>query len=236
MSLLLQQPSPVRRPPWGMAASVSVHLALLLLLLLYTSVRPLEVQQPPQPQSIEVQLVPPPQQLAPPTAAPLSLPETTSTPAVPAATAPVIPPAKPTPAAHPTPGGMTKATQLFAASILKEPSSAKIRKTLSTFADSEKLMQLCNMEGLEQIRRANPKFNPDVLVSYAMSDTSVDGMTLIADGGAFHTGRNWYAIRLRCTVAADYSGVDDFEFAIGAPIPRNEWDSHNLPMQYDDQE
>lgn len=215
-----------------MAASVSVHLALLALLLLATSVRPLDVQQQP-PQSIEVQLVPPPQQPAPPTPAALSVPETTN---APAATAPVAPPVKPVPAAHPAPGAMTKATQLFAANILKEPSSAKIRKTLSTFADSEKLVQLCNMEGLEQIRRANPKFNPDVLVSYAMSDTSVDGMTLIADGGAFHTGKNWYAIRLRCTVSPDYSGVDDFEFAIGAPIPRSEWDSHNLPMQYDDQE
>ena len=152
-----------------MAASVSVHLALLALLLLATSVRPLDVQQQP-PQSIEVQLVPPPQQPAPPTPAPLSVPETTNAPVVTAAAAPVVPPAKPVPAVHPNPGAMTKATQLFAANILKEPSSVKIRKTLSTFADSEKLVQLCNMEGLEQIRRANPKFNPDVLVSYAMSD------------------------------------------------------------------
>ena len=235
MSLLLQQPSPVRRPPWGMAASVSVHFVLVALLLLYTAVQPLTVQPEP-PQSIEVQLVPPPQQPALTAPAPLSVPETTNAPAAPTATAPVVPPTSPAPVAHAAPGAMTKATQLFAAGILKEPSSAKIRKTLATFADSEKLMQLCNIEGLEQIRRANPKFNPDVLASYAMSDTSVECMTLIANGGAFHTGRNWYAIRLRCTVAPDYSGVDDFEFSIGDPIPRNQWDSHNLPVQYDDQE
>ena len=235
MSLLLQQLGPVRRPPWGMAASISVHLVLVALLLLYTAVQPLTVQPQP-PQSIEVQLVPPPRQPAPAAPTPLSVPGPESAPAVPAATAPAAPPVKSAPAALPTPGGMTKATQLFATSILKEPSSAKIRKTLSTFADSEKLVQLCNMEGLEQIRRANPKFNPDVLVSYAMSDTTVEGMTLIADGGAFHTGKSWYAIRLRCTVSPDYGGVDDFQFAIGVPIPRNEWGSHNLPVQYDDQE
>jgi hypothetical protein len=92
------------------------------------------------------------------------------------------------------------------------------------------------MEGLEQIRRADPHYNPDVLVSYAMADTTVDGLTLSADGGAFHSGRSWYAIRLRCTISADYAGVDDFEFALGPPIPKSEWSSHNLPEQYNDQE
>ncbi len=95
-------------------------------------------------------------------------------------------------------------------------------------------MQLCNIEGLEQIRRAEPKYDPDTLVPYAMADNSLDGMTLSADGGAFHSGRGWYAIRFRCTASADYLGVTDFEFSIGQPIPRSEWDSHGLPAQYED--
>jgi len=236
MSFILLQPSPSHHTPWGPVASVGAHVGLLALLLVFSPVRPLDASVQ-APQSISVELIPPEKPAALPVpATPLTLPSQVTAPAEPPAAAA---PAEPAPGARPAHApnvGLTHATHLFAASILKDPSSSKIRKTLSTFADSEKLMQICNMEGLEQIRRANPKFNPDVLVSYAMAETSVDGMTLIADGGAFHTGKNWIAIRLRCTVAADYSGVTDFAFSIGDPIPKSEWNSHNLPAEYDDEE
>ena len=73
---------------------------------------------------------------------------------------------------------------MFASGFLKDPANSKIRRTLSHFAPGEQLVQLCNMEGLEQIRRAEPRYDPDVLVSYAMADTVTSGLTLIADGAS----------------------------------------------------
>ena len=237
MSMYFTEPRAIRREPWGALASAFVHLSLLTLLVLFSPVRPLDkaVQEP---QSIAVQLFSLPR--ATPETAPVPVaPQPLTAPlapteAVPSSVTPPAPTAVPSKTAQPP--AMTKATRLFATAMLKDPSNRKIVKTLSTFADSEKVVQLCNMEGLEQIRRAVPHSNPDVLVSYAMADFTVDGFTLSADGGAFHDGKAWYAIRLRCTITPDYAGVADFQFALGPPIPKSQWASHNLPVEYDDQE
>ncbi|MEO8882260.1 MAG: DUF930 domain-containing protein [Devosia sp.] len=238
MSMYFAEPRAIRREPWGALASVFVHLGLLTLLVLFSQVRPLD-KAVVEPQSIAVQLFTLPRST--PEAAPVSvMPEPLTAPlapteAIPNSLTPRAPPVAIPTAAQPA-KGLTKATQLFAAAMLKDPSNRKIVKTLSTFADSEKIVQLCNMEGLEQIRRADPHSNPDVLVSYAMADFTVDGFTLSADGGAFHSGKAWYAIRLRCTITPDYAGVADCQYALGPPIPKREWASHNLPVEYDDQE
>jgi len=233
MSLTLPPALPHSQPPLGAAISLGVHLALLLAIVWLSVVRPLDQTVPP-PQSISVELVPlaapPVPVVTPQLSAPTSSEPTAATSgatAAPAASAPTRPAA---------PAPLIKATTLFATSFLRDPANARLKKTLSTFADSEKIVQLCNMEGTEQIHRANPRFDPDVLVSYALSDFTVDGLTLIADGGAFHSGKSWTAIRLRCTVAADYLGVTDFQFAIGKPIPRSEWAAHGLPAEYQDSE
>ena len=222
----------------GALASAFVHLGLLTLLVLFSQARPLD-KAVVEPQSIAVQLFTLPRST--PEAVPVPVtPEPLTVPLAPAEAVPSSPAPSAPAIAAPVPAqparGLTKATQLFAAAMLKDPSNRKIVKTLSTFADSEKIVQLCNMEGLEQIRRAVPHSNPDVLVSYAMADFTVDGLTLSAEGGAYHSGKAWYAIRLRCTITPDYAGVADFQFALGPPIPKSLWASHNLPVEYDDQE
>jgi hypothetical protein len=105
---------------------------------------------------------------------------------------------------------------------------ARIRQTLTQFADSERIVQLCNIEGLEQIKRSEPDYAPDALVAYAMSDPLSSGLTLTAAGGAFRSRRKWYGVSLRCTVAPDYQGVTAFEFTVGDAIPQDQWEAHNL--------
>jgi hypothetical protein len=128
-----------------------------------------------------------------------------------------------------------KATQFYSASMLKEPGMERIRRTLGTMADSERIVQLCNIEGLEQIRRAEPKYDPDTLVGYAMADMVTNGMKLSAVGGAFRSRRKWYGIAFNCTVAAGYDGVTAFEFKLGDPIPHDEWEDHNLNAEDSDE-
>ena len=105
---------------------------------------------------------------------------------------------------------------------------ARIRKTFGTLAASEKLVQLCNIEGLEQIRRAMPQYDPDTLVPYATSDPLTAGLTLSAPGAAFRSRRKWYGMTFKCTAAADLAGVTAFEFKLGQPIPEAEWEADNL--------
>jgi len=221
---------PMPRPmPWGSVVSVAVHVLGFALLLWLSPLRPLIV---PEPQPIAVEIVTP-DQLAAPANAPEAPPVLAARLAPPAGGAPA--PETATRLAPSPPGlpsavgdGTVKATKFYAATILNEPGMERIRKTFGTLAASEKLVQLCNIEGLEQIRRAAPQDDPDTLVPYATSDPLTTGLTLSAPGAAFRSRRKWYGITFTCTASADLAGVTAFEFRLGQPIPEDEWDADNL--------
>lgn len=215
-----------RKAPWGTAASVGLHLVLLAGVVVLSPLRPLDV---PPPRPVTVEIVTPAQFAALDTAA-TPVPQLT-TPSAAEPAAPTAPGEERLPSepryAPPVPKTF-RATRFYAAGILEEPGMEHIRATLGRIAPAERIVQLCNIEGLEQIRRAAPQYDPDTLVSYAMADTSLAGLTLTATGGAFRSRRKWYAIALKCTVGADFKSVTAFEFKLGQPIPRSEWEDHDL--------
>ena len=218
---------PQRRLPWGAAASLLLHGLLLALLVVGQSV-PVE---PPVPQSVDVDLLSIAQftaLFAPPAPVPqLAAP----VPAEPAA--PPLPSAEPaTPAApEAASNGPFRATDFYAGSLLVEPESARLRQAMRALADPERIVQLCDIEAMEQVRRARPDYDPDMVVPYAMAQTDMrDGM-LIATGGAFRSRREWYALSFRCTPAADFSHVEAFEFTLGEQIPHELWEEHYLTTE-----
>lgn len=221
---------PARRPVgWGALGSAVLHGLVLSAALLVAQVPPLS---PPPERIIEVDIV------APAASAPTAVPAATAQPlARPApADAPAAADKASTPAAdtetHDTPTGTRHvATQFFTADILKEPGMAGLRRTLGTFADSERIIQLCNIEGIEQIKRAEPRFKPDTVVGYAFADMVQRGLTLTAAGGAFRSRRRWYGITYSCTVGADLASVSAFSFEVGEAIPEAEWDAHSLTAE-----
>ncbi len=215
-----------RLPGWGTLASLLLHLGLAACILLLSPLRPLVVP-PPQPVSVEIvteqqyQAVEAP---APPVLA-TPAPAQDEAPPAPQSGVGTTPPSTATPK---TDRGVVTATQFYAAAMLREPGMARIRATLGRIDPGERLVQLCNIEGLEQIRRADPGFSPDTLVAYAMADMTTTGFTLSATGGAFRSRRKWYRIAFQCTVAGDYSGVTAFSFKLGDAIPQDQWEAHDL--------
>lgn len=126
------------------------------------------------------------------------------------------------------PDGMITAEVLFAGDILKDPQFREVAETLPLLETTERVTQLCNIEALEQLRLLHPDTAPDSLDPSAMAPTSVVGNTLQATGGAYRMDRRWYEVSLVCTVADDYLSVMALEFSPGSPIPREQWESHNL--------
>jgi hypothetical protein len=232
-SLAFDEPQRRFDVPWGTAASFGLHALLLAAIVLLSPLRQLVVP-PPLPLTVQIVTQAQFEALQPQTSAPPQLTVPVSAPAADAAPpAPAEQRLTPSAPLKPDlPADKTyKATRFYSAGILKEPSMARIRQTLTTLADSERVVQLCNIEGLEQIRRAEPKYDPDTLVSYAMSDTISTGLTLSASGGAFRSRRKWYGIAFKCTVAPNYEGVTAFEFKLGNPIPEDQWEDHNLNVE-----
>ena len=126
---------------------------------------------------------------------------------------------------------MVHATHLQAAEVLAEPASKQVRDTLALLGGDERVAQMCNIEALAQIHTADPRLVPDILVAYAMADMEVANRVVDADGGAFRSKREWYGFKFHCEVAADLQSVTDFSFSIGEPIPRDEWESHDLTAE-----
>ncbi|MDB5529682.1 MAG: conserved hypothetical exported protein [Devosia sp.] len=211
-----------------LVASALLHAMLLALLLHQARALP---DAPPE-HSIAIDLVTA-EQYAAATALPAIVTAPASKASVarpPPEAAPVAPPS-PAPSTGVPPSGMVHPTQLLGAGVLAEPASKEVRETLPLLGGDERKVQLCNIEALAQIHAADPKLDPDVLVAYAMADMDVSATSVTADGGAFRSQKQWYGFKFRCAVAADLKSVTDFSFAIGEPIPKSEWESHDLTAE-----
>ncbi|MDB5538170.1 MAG: hypothetical protein JWQ65_3045 [Devosia sp.] len=214
-----------------LVASALLHAALLALLLHQAKTLP---EAPPE-HSIAIDLVTAAQYAAA-TAIPAIVTAPTSRASLaqsPPKALQVTPPS-PVPPTSVLPSGMVHPTHLLGASVLAEPASKEVRETLPLLGGDERKVQLCNIEALAQIHAADAKLDPDILVAYAMADMDVSATGVVADGGAFRSKRQWYGFKFRCDVSADLKSVTDFSFVIGEPIPKDQWESHDLTA--DDQD
>ena len=106
--------------------------------------------------------------------------------------------------------------------------NTRARETLRQLSGGERNLQLCDLEALEQVRRARPAMAPDLLAPYAMAAEKVSGGSVEVKGGAFRSKRKWYNIQFKCELDAGSGKVASFAFLVGSAIPENEWHEHNL--------
>jgi len=91
------------------------------------------------------------------------------------------------------------------------------------------MVQLCNLETMDQIRRWRADFRPERVVPYATAEEKIRGTTIAADGAAFRSRKNWYSLKFKCQLARDGESVIGFEFLVGDPVAREKWDELGLP-------
>lgn len=166
----------------------------------------------------------------PPSAPAPSAAASSGEPAAPAAAQP--PPATPEAVAPAGPPDMVRPSQMLSEQALGRPGSRGLRRELGRLVEEDRVAQLCNLEAMEQIHAWRRDFQPDRLVDYARSDTRMQDHTLIAQGGAFRSARNWYEVSYRCELDADLGKVVGFAFRVGSAIPREEWAADNLAARY----
>ncbi len=137
------------------------------------------------------------------------------------------------PAEVPTDEGaddMIHPSRMLSAAALAGPKSAQAREMLPTFEPTERDIQLCNIEAMEQVHAWQPAFRPERIVAYAMAELAIAGDMIRADGAAFFSGGKWYAMRFDCGLSADHASIVSFGFRVEQPIPRAVWEAHNLPV------
>jgi hypothetical protein len=222
----------------GAAASFALHaMAILLLLLLLPKAEPplplpddgLSVEIVPQ--AVESLKMPEPGKTLLPEQAKPEAAKPEAEPAAPVANNPpaaAMPSVAPIALPMPKPVEFVEARQLFSDKVLADPRSRRAREALRGLAGSERNLQLCDLEALEQVRRAQPAMAPDTLAPYAMAAEKVSGNRVEVKGGAFRSKRKWYNIQFKCELDAGSGEVMSFAFLVGDAIPRDEWQEHNL--------
>lgn len=217
---------------WGTIASLTLHLAIGVVLMLLPQMRLLSL---PIEESISVDILTPGQFEV--TTKP-ALAEGITEPAAVSSSPPSIDkevpatskPPEAKPGRNPQPETMIRATQLFSADALADPRSRKAREELHLLASGDRIIQLCNIEAMEQVHRWKVELRPDTLMAYAMAGVRLSDRSVEANGGAFRTGRQWYNIKFKCEVAADLEKVTAFEFLVGDEIPQDQWAAHDLTL------
>ena len=126
---------------------------------------------------------------------------------------------------------MITARTLHSESVLANPRSRGAREALKTLEASERIEQICNLEAMSQIHAWKAEFEPDRVVAFAMAGTKLTRNALEAEGAAFRSRKQWYALHFRCEMAAN-GKVAGFQFRVGEPIPRTEWAAHDLPPEH----
>lgn len=130
--------------------------------------------------------------------------------------------------------GLVAARTMLSAGALANPRSRKARQQLRTFSAGERIVQLCNIEAMEQVHAMQPALLPEAVSPYAFQELKLRGGSVVADGAAFYGGHQWYGLRFACEVRAEK--VVSFAFRVGQPIPRRQWEEHDLAEPLDDDE
>lgn len=214
----------------AVAASLGLHLALLVALALLPKIERL---QPEPDESVEVELVTPeqivpdrePEAARPTPPAPSAAPPRT---ALPEPRAPATPP-PPVPPALPAPPVNVRARRLLSDDVLSNPLSRGTREALARLEGAERIEQLCNLEAMGQIHAWKAEFEPDRIVADAMGGTRLVKSVMQADAAAFRSKRQWYRLKFQCELTPDRRKIGGFAFMVGDPIPRSEWRARNLP-------
>jgi len=204
---------------WGIGASIGIH-ALLLIGVLLSPIGP--DLMAPQEIPVEIEIVP------------AATPKPEPKPAAPRPPVLASLPPKPNALADAVPAGFVRGTKMLSAAALADPRSAKARREMATLADSERIVQLCNLEAMEQLAAWDAKLDPDYVVAYARSSEMIQGAVLKADGAVVHSKDNWYGLKFKCRLAPLHDTVTAFDFQLGAPVSAAEQEELGLPTEIED--
>ncbi len=112
-------------------------------------------------------------------------------------------------------GPLMHAATILSGRALAEPRNRKAREALPHLNPTERMVQLCNIEALEQVARARQDFSPETVSAYAMKELAIGPNTVEAEGAAIRSGDDWYSLRYRCRLSAGQGAVVAFDFLAG---------------------
>ena len=124
------------------------------------------------------------------------------------------------------PSELKKASELYSADTLSDP---RVRQALGKLPKDRRIVQMCMIETLEQVRRARPDTVPQGLFFDPRNGSPISGQVMTATGAAYKTAQGWIDVDFKCSVNSDVNGITAFSFAVGGAVPKSQWQARRFP-------
>ncbi len=124
------------------------------------------------------------------------------------------------------PSELKKARELYSENTLSDP---RIRQALGQLPRERRIVQMCMIETLEQVRRTRPDTVPQGLFFDPRDGSPISGQVMTAMGAAYKISGGWIDVDFKCTVNADADGITAFSFAVGGSVPKSQWQARRFP-------
>lgn len=109
-----------------------------------------------------------------------------------------------------------------------EARESRFLRGLRLLAPEDRLVQLCDFTAMQRIGKEHKTFRPDRAVADASKVSRVKEHTVMAEGGAFRSKGDWYALSYTCAATPDHMKVTSFKYKIGDEIPEAKWKEYGL--------
>ncbi|TWD54437.1 uncharacterized protein DUF930 [Agrobacterium vitis] len=138
----------------------------------------------------------------------------------------------PTPAPKPkqltTIASLKPAKRIYSKDTLSDP---RIKEALGKLPPKRRVVQMCSIEMLEQIRRNVPGAVPDIIAPTAETVENIDEKLMDVTDAAYHSRGQWFDVSYHCETDAKTTTITSFRFNIGSVIPKSQWDARRLPSR-----
>lgn len=118
---------------------------------------------------------------------------------------------------------MLQAKKIYSKDALSNP---RVKQALGKLSPTDRVIQICGIEALEQIRHHRSDIVPDMM---ARNGGALTSSSLKMSGGAFRSRAKWYNLDFDCRVNPKDMAVSSFQYAIGDPIAKKDWSRRELP-------
>ncbi len=142
-------------------------------------------------------------------------------------------PSEATPAPEPKPKPQTTvaslkpAKRVYSKDMLSDP---RIKEAFGKLPPKRRVVQMCSIEMLEQIRRNVSGAVPDVIAPTSMTKEHIDDQLMDVMDAAYRSKGQWFEVSYHCETDAKTTTIKSFRFNLGAMIPRGEWGQRSLPL------
>lgn len=119
---------------------------------------------------------------------------------------------------------------LAAGTALSTPAGAQnvLDKRLAALEPYTRMIQLCNLSGLEAFAKDKKVAKVDRVRIDALAAPTVESNSAKGAGGAVRTGGRWYKFSYRCAFSSDRLRATHFSYVLDQEIPKAQWERFNL--------